>query len=434
MSRMKRSKLAGAVAAFAASLACGTAFAAAPFLVTSNADSGAGTLREALESGATQIRFDRHVRTIRVHSSLEYMGTDPLRIIGNDTRIIASDDFDILSLPNGASLRASSLLIIGPGGFDFDNQGTVGGRGIFIDVPGTRTGTVQLDLRNVTVRGVAYHGIHVSDCILEGASDTLGDVCGAGAGGEGDGSPASVNVFLRNVTVRDTGNGLFDADGVRVDERADGSVFFLASGSRFLDNGADGVELDEAGDGDVVIDVTRSHFNRNGAYCVPAPLDLAEPCVEDDDGELVRDLDDAFDIDEADGGSIFGRVANATLRRNLDEGIDFDEAGDGGMDVDFIDIDGIRNGDEAIKMSAENEGDVYAELRRNDIRNNGNDGTEFEVEEGMGEVHVRIGNSFIADNDSEGVAAAQENMMDLGTLRIRRSFVDEVDLENVVEE
>ncbi len=426
MTRPTRTALAASAAAFVAALAlgAGNALAAAPAIVTSDADSGAGSLREALESGATLIRINPAVQTITIDSALSYGGTEPLRIYGNGTTISASGDFTVLELSAGASLRANRLVLEGPGGFDFDNAGT--GKGLFIQVPNEATGSVNVELIDVTVRNVANHGIHVSDC-------TLGDDCGAGSGGGGDGSPASINMTLRGVTVDNAGYGKFDADGVRVDERADGGIVFFATGSVFSNNGADGVELDEGNDGDVHIEIWRSDFTDNGGYCLPAPLDVTEPCVEDDDGDLILDLDDGIDIDEAGDGSITGSITVSKVADNLDEGFDFDEEGEGGMSMDFVRIEGTGNGDEAIKMSAAGAGDVHAEVINSVIMGNGNDGTEFEVEDGDGQVHIRIGGSVIEMNDSEGVAAAQENETDPGTIRIRASTVDELDLENVEE-
>lgn len=426
MPRLTRNTLAGSTTAFIATLTlgAGTAFAEAPYIVTSGADSGAGSLRDGLASGATLIRINPAVDTITTDSALVYAGTDPLRIYGNNTVIEASGDFNVLELSQGASLRANQLTLMGPGGFDFDNAGT--GKGLFIQVPNERTGTVNVELIDVVVMGVANHGIHVSDC-------TLGDDCGSGGGGGGDGSPASISMVARGVVVDDAGNGKFDADGIRIDERADGGITFLATDSVFMNVGADGVELDEGNDGDVQIEVWRTDFMNNGGYCLPAPLDVAEPCVEDDDGELVLDLDDGFDIDEAGPGSLTGSITVSTVSDNLDEGLDFDEEDDGGVTFDFVRITGTSNGDEAIKISAAGAGDVHAEVLNSTVTGNGNDGAEFEAEDGDGEVHVRIGNSTLEGNDSEGVAAAQENTENLGTIRIRQSTVDELDLENVEE-
>ena len=68
------------------------------------------------------------------------------------------------------------------------------GKGIFVDVRDDQTGTININLKNVRVEGVANHGIHISDC-------NLADKCGSGSGGAGEGSSASINVVLDNVTI-----------------------------------------------------------------------------------------------------------------------------------------------------------------------------------------------------------------------------------------
>lgn len=107
----------------------------------------------------------------------------------------------------------------------------------------------------------------------------------------------------------------------------------------------DGVELDEAGPGDVNVQTFSSEFIGNGDYCyVPECVDDVEDsacitaanatdpsCI--DEGEL--DLDDGFDIDEADGGNLIVQVIDTIASNNLDEGFDFDEADDGAVNAGF---------------------------------------------------------------------------------------------------
>ena len=62
----------------------------------------------------------------------------------------------------------SKLDFAGPGGFSIRERGDLsgtGGKGIFVDVRGDQTGTVNLALNSVSVSGFAYHGIHVSDAV-----------------------------------------------------------------------------------------------------------------------------------------------------------------------------------------------------------------------------------------------------------------------------
>lgn len=418
-----------AIILIAAFLGLSTASATPPVRVSSGADSGPGSLREALASGTNLIVINASVTNIVIDSTLFYEGTEPLEIRGRGQTVRANntgDDFTLLEVSNGANLKVSNMRFDGGGGFNLNNPGD--GKGIFLSVPTDRTGTVRLELKDVEVMGVANHGVHVSDC-------TLGDDCGSGSGGGGDGSPASIEVRLEKVTVDDAGNGRFDADGVRVDERADGGISFDANESEFVNVGADGVELDEGNDGDVFIRVRRSTFNANGAYCLDAPLNIEEPCVEDDDGELVLDLDDGFDIDEAGDGSLSGTFNLSTVDDNLDEGLDFDEEGDGGVNLSLWRVEAMGNGDEGFKVSSANDGDVHVTMNRLDIVANGNDGIEIEAEDDDGEVHVLFHDSISMGNEDDGLNLAQENDMNLGTLRITGfSDVDSIDLENVVQQ
>lgn len=107
-----------------------------------------------------------------------------------------------------------------------------------------------MNLKNVSVSNVANHGIHISDC-------SFADDCGSGSGGGGDGSNASVSVLFNGVTIDNAGNGKFDADGLRVDERGIGSIYFKSFASTFKNVGADGVELDEGDEGSIYTQVKK---------------------------------------------------------------------------------------------------------------------------------------------------------------------------------
>lgn len=406
-------------------LLTGLASATAPVRVTSDADSGPGSLREALASGSGRVSISSAISTITIASPLTYAGTDPLRLIGLGQTINATGDFTLLEVPNGASVSIERLNFTGVGGFNLENPGT--GKGVFVGVPESRSGTVRLELDRVQVRGVANHGIHVSDC-------TLGDDCGSGSGGGGDGSLASIYVSARRVTVDDAGNGKFDADGIRVDERNDGDIIFDTWSSQFSRVGADGVELDEGNNGDVSINVRSAIFDRNGGFCIDAPLDLAQPCVEDDDGELVLDLDDGFDVDETGEGSLTGKIFFSLVSGNLDEGLDFDTEGAGRANLSISQVVAFGNGDEGIKLSAADGTDVYIDLFGLTVTDNGNDGIQVEAEDGDGEVHVAFANGVSSGNEDDGLDISQENSMSPGTLNIFGfSSIDSIDLENVIE-
>lgn len=420
---------------------CSFAYAGSTMNVTNGYDSGQGSLREALNSGASTIVIDASVTNIVTYSSLQYNGVSDLKIVGSGQTVDGSGhDENLLEITKGANLTVKNLSLSGSGDYSVFNQG--GGKGIYVSVPKDRTGNVSLKLTDVSVSGVGRHGVHVSDCDLA--------VCGSGGGGAGDGSVASVSVTLKNVNVSNCGYGGFDSDGVRVDDRGEGDIFFRAVNSNFIDIGADGVELDEGDEGDVLVSVSNSTFMSNGGYC--APIDISgfpesetvleegpghEPtaddsCVEWDETEYVLDLDDGFDIDEAASGSLSGSIVNIEISSNLDEGLDFDEEGADGIDIDIVNITANDNGDEGIKLSELDAGDVVANLRAVTTIGNGDDGIQIE-EEDDGDMTATVISTTSYDNKSSkaGLNVSQDGDGS-GTLKVRGSDISSID-SNVTE-
>ncbi len=392
--------------------------AAGQHIVTTGADAGDGSLRAALAAASSgtgpQTIAIATGDTIAIGSGLSYTGSEPLTIVGAGQTVALSADETVLSVTNGADLTISSLTLSGPGGFDINNRsasGMAAGKGIFIDIRDDQTGTLHLSLTDVVVENVAGHGVHVSDC-------SLADDCGGGGGGAGEGSPASISVVAQNLVVRGVGYGRFDADGLRVDERAEGSIFFAASDSVFTGVGADGVELDEGQAGDVVVQVSGGSFSDNGGYCDPAILEAflpAEPegefeegavmedaipgpvtgspddaCFERevdtyDDGsveeyEFAIDVDDGFDVDEAGEGSIRAVLTGSEILNNLDEGLDYDEEDAGGIELTLIGTSASGNADDGYKNSEEGDGDVTGVMLNVSATDNGGVGAVFEEE------------------------------------------------------
>jgi hypothetical protein len=383
-----------------------TAAAAPGVTVINGNDSGPGSLREALASGAAIVEIDDAVSTINLESTLEYTGQAALRIRGSGQSVVADGDYTLLLISEGADVSISNLAFQGIGGFSAASQGI--GKGIFVDVPSDRAGVVTLELKSVAVFDVANHGVHVSDCNLD-------DNCGAGTGGAGEGSSASIHAILTDVVVDGVGYGKFDADGVRIDDRDDGDIWFEAVGSTFQAVGADGVELDEGGSGDVIVDVRDTSFDDNGGYClvVEANPELDPSCLEE--GEL--DLDDGFDIDEAGDGSIYGVVRHVTVSSNLDEGLDYDEEGEGDIDLDLDHVIAAFNGDEGIKLSEVDAGDLAARLRTVIAVANNDDGTQFESTH-AGRIAVSVKGSVTLGNAKQGLNVGQDDDLELGVLKV----------------
>jgi hypothetical protein len=433
----------------------GPALAAAPAVVTSDADSGEGSLRAALESGAREIVIATDSDVIMTGSPLTYSGEKPLAIYGTGQTVMATGDFNILEVTEGANLTVVGVNFEGVGGFSIESQGT--GKGIFVDLRDNQNGQLKVVLKDVKVSEVANHGVHVSDC-------DLADDCGGGGGGAGGGSSASIIVELTNVTIENAGTGKFDADGVRVDERANGSIHFRADGSVFTGVGADGVELDEGQNGGVFATVTNSQFSHNGSYCDPVLLadflpdpdereDIPEGEVSEDDitptgtpddrcfevefethgdgsiseYEVALDLDDGFDIDEAGNGGLVARVFNSQVMDNDDEGLDFDEEDNGKIDLLAVGVEASGNTDDGIKLSEEDSGDVYVLQLAVTAEDNGGKGFVFE-EAGQGDLDALVEDSGTAGNDDGdvGIEAVQEDQGS-GRLVLRDTDVGETE-------
>ena len=443
------------------------AWAAGPVLVTNGNDGGEGSLRAALDAVAKEDAPGQVLVVtdgdIKIESTLTYAGTAPLSIYGKGQTVETENDTTLLTLSEGADLTVSDLNFRGPGGFSIKNRGK-DGKGIFIDMRPDQTGVVTLVLEDVKVSGVAYHGVHVSDC-------DLADDCGAGRGGKGGGSPASIVVRLTDVEISDVGNGRYDADGLRVDERSSGDIFFYAKDSTFTKVGADGVELDEGQEGGVFATAVDSKFDDNGAYCDPKILKAFLPEKDEgkfedgkmaeadipgavtgspDDGCIERevelyesgsvkeyefgiDTDDGFDIDEAGPGDLWALVVGASVRGNLDEGLDFGEEDEGGIKFAAWRTTTEDNADDGIKIVESEGGNVEALLHKVTSKDNGGNGAVFKQHD-AGDLTVVVDQSETGNNDDSdktGLEVVQDGDGE-GTLTVRASEIaDGIDAENV---
>ncbi len=428
------------------------------FIVTNPGDSGGGTLRQVLADAAANtdgVDFI-HITTdddITLDAPLLYDGEDPLEITGHGHILQASGDFAILTTTRTTSLTLNRLHLAGTGGYSIEAQGETGAPGLLVDVPENASGLVQLFLNSVEVSGTAGHGIHVSDC-------TLAEACGSGEGGAGEGSDASIALTLTQVTVRNSANGRFDADGIRVDERGPGSIHFNAIDLVVEGVGADGVELDEGQAGDVIVTAAGGSYVGNGAYCDPGMLAGFLPAEDEgeffegttaadaipgpitgspDDGCFERevdlyddgtveayefgiDVDDGFDIDEDGPGDILATFHGTAMTGNFDEGFDFDEAGMGDVEASFVAVFAADNVDDAIKISEEGPGDVVGTVTTTEAISNGGVGIVFE-EDDDGDLHLVILRSATVGNDGGalGIEAVQDGEGD--------GFVSVIDTE-----
>lgn len=367
--------------------------------VTDAGDSGPGTLRDALAGSCTTISVRRSIDEIEISSPLERSGS--VRIKGNNVTVKGNGlALDLLHITDATWIYIERVTFDDGGDFGLP-PGPTDGAGIHVELGADAADTV-VALNRVSVLGVSGHGIWIDD---------------------NQESAASVALKTTRVTVDNSGIGAFDRDGIRVDETGEGSIVWRDRRGTYTDAGADGVELDERGPGDVSVDVRHSVFNGNGDYCLP--IDPNSPpyddptCVEDDDGELVLDLDDGFDIDEAGDGGIYGTIRNVTLNDNYDEALDFDEEDEGGIDVTVTNFTADGNIDEGIKFSEEDAGDVKATVNRATITNGDDDGIVIEEEDG-GSNTVTVKNSTIDNNGKHGIRVDESGDGDL-TLTVRKT-------------
>jgi hypothetical protein len=438
-------------------------------IVTSNADSGAGTLRAAIEAASAEtsaVQIVVATDNIVLGSGIDYRGREPLTLIGQGQTIAVIGDDTILTVSQGADLTVSDLSFEGTGGYSIndraDGDGKTG-KGIFVDLRDDQTGELNVVLNNVSVRNVAGHGIHISDC-------SLADDCGGGSGGAGGGSPASISLSASNLTIANVGHGRFDSDGLRIDERDAGGISVTLAGALFENVGADGVELDEGQDGDVVVSASGAQFLRNGAYCDPDLLaefmpdpDEAEfepgvlqpdavPVVTEspdngcferevdtyEDGSVEAyafaiDTDDGFDIDEAGPGSLFVVMGSSVISENLDEGLDFDEEGEGSIHLALKDVTASGNTDDGFKLSEADAGDVHVSATGAVAKGNGGKGIVLEQEDG-GVLSAAIADSQTSNNDDSdgtGLEAVQEGDVAGQIILIGSQIMDGFDLDNV---
>lgn len=362
--------------------------------VNSTAPDGAGSLREALaaaEADRSINRIQLPGGTIELDAPLTFAGVQNLKIDGNGTVLdfegLGEFEFgrDGIVFTGGGNVRVSDLTIR-----------NAPGNGMVVVVPADARGTLQVDLRNTVVAGNGLHGVWVDD--------------------QTNNSDANVLFRARDVQILENGfePSVFDYDGVRVDEGGKGNLIIDLEGMVALGNAGDGNEYDERGPGNVESTVANSVFNDNG-----------------DQPQNPDDLEDGFDIDEADAGSIYAEFEGVEANGNEDEGIDLDESGDGDIVMDVVDVylednrDGnftATEGEDDVDAGIVAGGGVFgtfdnlvSTLSRTD------DGIKLE-EFGPGDFDVSFLNVAIVDNFDDGVTAEQLGE-GTGVLRVEDSDV-----------
>jgi hypothetical protein len=350
--------------------------------VTNSRDHGHGSFRAAVEKanegGVDEIVFAWGLRPISLETPVVFSGSQSLEIKAN-----------------GATLDGSALDASAPAAFLATGGGnlTIAGltvrnspqEGLTVDLPDDATGTVKVFLLNVAALDNRGHGILINDQVEP--ANTANPA----------GSDASLDVvvvasrFLRN------GFGALDRDGLRLNEGGPGDLRAAVSLSRAEDNGADGMEFDERDVGDVRFLVSATQINRNGSFDV-----------------TLLDLDDGFDVDESNAGSLFGSVILSSANDNREEGFDFNENHEGDMRVEMTLVEASRNLEEGIDLEEDDDfqggGDLVATMVG--IKANGNgpggDAALKIRERGDGNVDTRIRGSETNGNTHGGISIRED--------------------------
>ncbi|MES2522426.1 MAG: right-handed parallel beta-helix repeat-containing protein [Gemmatimonadota bacterium] len=352
-------------------------------IVTHDNDSGKGSLREAILQANTdpairRIEIKPANLTVPLASTIEYTGTQALTIIGKHAVIDASAvDGSAILVSGGADLVIEALTIR-----------DAGGEGLEVQIPAAATGTVRVVLRELSVTGNAGHGVLINDQVDQSTTD--------GVQPNANGSAASLDVTIEDSRFANNGYSVSDRDGLRVNEGGDGDLTFTARGAIAEDNAADGIELDERGAGSVFIDVRDTRILRNGKF---------DP----------EDLDDGFDIDEYNDGSIVGTVTRTTANDNYEEGLDFNENNAGDLRVDLAGVEASRNREEGIDYEEDDDfaggGDLVTTMT--DIVTNGNgvDGGDAGLkirEKGVGNLTLVVTRVTASSNLIAGISIRED--------------------------
>jgi len=344
-------------------------------LVETNADEGEGTLRAALETASSDpevnsIQVEPGLGTLSLSSSLEYSGNQALRIVGNGLVVDGSGcGCDLLISSGGGDLELLDLTL------------TSGRVGLLVSVPGSAANVVSTRLTRVTAEDNGGHGVYVME---------------AGSGGS-----AGIRVELASSMVRRNGfgQGTTDQDGVRVEEKGEGNLVFVAAGFEALENSGDGVDLREEGGGDLVADVQDSSFDENGE----------EP-------QSTAEVEDGFDAWEQGPGSLDVRILNGTAVGNYEQGVELTESGAGDLRASLTRLTATDNRGDNILLREDLDaqagtlpgaGGIIATLTEVLAQDADDDGAQIQ-EFGAGDLNVQVQDGDFSDNADDGLSVLQD--------------------------
>jgi hypothetical protein len=363
-------------------LGAGTASAATVQVTNSNA-AGPGSFKAAIDKANTdssvgRVLFRFGLAPIVLAQPVVYSGSQSLDILGSGA-VIDGGGF----VANGGGDLSVTLLTIK----------NAPKEGLTYEVPPTADGTKKVVLTGVNIKGNTGHGVLIND--QEDPEDT-GDPDN-GIHGNSNGSDAALDVWVTASNFEDNGFSVSDRDGLRVNEGGLGKLNAVITLSRFHHNAADGIELDERADGDAVFTVTGTQLTENGPF--------------DPD-----DLDDGMDVDELDGGSLIGKVLASVAKNNFEEAWDLNENDGGNFQVDMTLVEASGSGEEGIDFEEDDDfaggGDLTTTLVG--IKADGNTSDDGDAglkirEKGAGNLTATVRNAQTNGNADDGTNIREDS-------------------------
>jgi hypothetical protein len=366
-------------------VSAGPASSGKVFVVNSN-DAGPGSFRDAIDQAnadatITRIQFLGGVRIIALQETVEFTGTQDLSIEGNGAEL------------NGGDIAVGPAFLTTGGGDLAISRLTVGdapAEGISVLVPSDATGIIRVSLFKVDIIKNAGHGVLVNDQQDPTTQD--------GVQPDPDGSAAAVDVSIANSRFIQNGYSVSDRDGLRVNEGGEGDLTITIKHTLAQDNAADGIEVDERGTGDVRVDAFGLQVVGNG------PFDSS-------------DLDDGFDIDEYNDGSVFGTISQTAANDNFEEGFDFNENNAGDLRVDMQQVEANGNGEEGIDYEEDDDfpggGDLVTTMvgitaNGNGINDDGDAGLKIR-EKDVGNLDVTVKQVEASNNLIGGISIREDD-------------------------
>ena len=352
--------------------------------VSNDNDAGPGSFREAIRQAnanpaITQVQFLGRVRTIELRQTVEFIGAQELSLHGNNATL------DGTNIPSG-----EAFLVTGGGDLAVAHLTVrnAPAEGITVEVPGTATGTVSVSLFHVAILGNRGHGVLVNDQVDSTTQE--------GVQPNPNGSDASVTVSVVNTRFVGNGFSVSDRDGLRVNEGGPGDLSIAVKLSLAHGNAADGIEVDERGSGDVRVDMFGTRISENGVF---------DPA----------DLDDGFDIDEYNEGSVIGAIVLSAAVDNFEEGFDVNENNAGDLLVNMLYVDASGNREEGIDYEEDDDfaggGNLVTAMYGIRANGNGADGGDAGLkirEKGDGELNATVNRVETSNNLIGGISIRED--------------------------